>query len=264
MKTQDTRGHALLRPRVLGAYRAFHEQGFVPIFTDDGLDSKMLVEAAVEAGCRVLEYTLRRRDADRMIPWIRENFPDVYLLAGSTLDDDAIVEKQRRLFPQLRTVAELAEMGVDGFVSMIGWREEKIRAYAPAHLVIPCAMTLTEAFQAMGAGAHFVKLNGPDLSLVKTCRAEATHGFCPVFVTGGIFRERIPETFAAGAIAVGTGVDLLLKNETNGVSQARVVETLKSYLEVTRSARQKAWPMLAGPEADEKRWLESLPHYHPF
>lgn len=252
------------RSRLLEVYRAVHDQGFIPILTDDGFDSRMLVEAAVAAGCRVIEYTLRRRDADRMIPWVRENFPDLVLLAGSTLDDERIVRKQRRLHPQLRTLAELAEMGVDGFVSMIGFREETLRKYAGTHLLMPCAQTLTEAFRAVGAGAHVVKINGPDLTVVRTCRAEAAHGFCPVFVTGGQFRERIPETVAAGAVLVGTGMDLLLKNETRGAAPPRVRDAIRSYLDVTRAARARHWPQLVPAGGDEKLWLESLPHYHPF
>jgi len=54
--------------RLFDAYRAFHEQGFIPIFTEDGFDSRMLIDACVAAGLKGIEYTLRKRDADTMIP----------------------------------------------------------------------------------------------------------------------------------------------------------------------------------------------------
>ena len=51
-------------------------QGFLPIYVHDDLDSRVLVEGAIEAGCRVLEYTCRRHDAREMIP------PDYRSIAG--------------------------------------------------------------------------------------------------------------------------------------------------------------------------------------
>src|SRR5438046_1863577 len=46
--------------RVFEAYRAFHDQVFMPIFVEDGYDSKLLIEACVAAGMKGIEYTLRR------------------------------------------------------------------------------------------------------------------------------------------------------------------------------------------------------------
>jgi len=103
--------------RLFETYRAIHEQAFVPLFVHDDRDSRLLVDACVEAGCRVIEYTLRRADAHVMIPWIRRQFPRLHILVGSTLDDDGVVRRTRRRHPQLRTLVELADMGVDGFVS---------------------------------------------------------------------------------------------------------------------------------------------------
>lgn len=251
--------------RLFDAYRAFHEQGFVPIFVDDEFDSKMLVEACVEAGMKGIEYTLRRRDAHEMIPWIRKNYPDLYLIVGSTLDDDNILAKMKCRHPQLRTLAEVAAMDVDGFVSMIGWHEESIRKYAPTHIVVPTAMTVNEAFFQVGAGAHMAKLAGSDLGFVKRCRGGAAFGYCPIIVTGGMTPERIPEAMDAGAVLVATGFDLTLKGEPKDVSKGKVVEVMRCYLDATREARAKSWPeMSAAIGGDRQEWLDSLPHYHPF
>ncbi len=81
--------------RLIDVYRVLHQQAFIPIFVRDHIpDSKKLIEGCLEAGMRVIEYTQRQLDAPTMIPCIRKNYPDIYLLVGSTLDDDAIIAKQ--------------------------------------------------------------------------------------------------------------------------------------------------------------------------
>ena len=251
--------------RLLEAYRATHEQGFLPIFVKDNLDSMMLVEACLDAGMKTIEYTLRREDAHEMIPRIREQYPDLYLLVGSTLDNEAIVKRQRARFPQLMTVAEIDQYEPDGYVSMLGWSEESIRRYSPNRVIIPTAMTVNECLFQISAGAHFAKLAGTDLDFVKRCRLGAAFDYCPIMVTGGMTPERIPLAMEAGAILVATGFDLTLKGEPTSVSRKKVTEVMKQYLEATRAAREKHWPELtAGRDADVQTWLDALPHYHPF
>jgi 2-keto-3-deoxy-6-phosphogluconate aldolase len=250
--------------RLFDAYRAFHEQGFIPIFVHDDLDSKMLVDACIEAGARGIEYTLRRRDANEMIPWIRENYPNLYLLAGSTMDNEGIVGRVKRRHPQALTVAELDAMDVDGFVSMMAYSEQSIRKYAPTRLLMPCAMTSNEAFFQIGAGAHFAKLIGPDVEMVKRCRAVPTYDYCPIMITGGMTTQRIPEAVTAGAVLIGSGFDLMLKGERNP-TRATIVQRLREFIEVTAEARAKQWPeMAAAMGGDAQAWLDSLPHIHPF
>ncbi len=251
--------------RLIETYRAVHEQAFVPLFVHDDRESRLLVEACVEAGCRVVECTQRRTDAPTLIPWIRRQFPQLHVLAGSTLDDDTIVRQTQRRHPQVRTLDELADMGVDGFVSLVGWQPERIRKYAATHLVIPAAMTVNEAYQQSVAGAHFIKLIGPELDLVRMCRNAAAFGFCPLFVTGGMTTERIPEAMAAGVMVVGSGFDLLLKGLPASFPAKDVAQVIRTYLNVTQEAKRKAWPELARAEGAELRtWLGALPHNHPF
>jgi len=247
------------------AYRAVHEQGFLPIFVDDEFDSKMLVEACVAAGMKGIEYTLRRRDADKMIPWIRETYPDLYLLVGSTIDNEKIVAKQKRKYPQLLTVAELDAMGVDGFVSMLGWNRESIEKYAPSRIVMPFARTRNEAFYQIGWGAHFAKMFGSELDMVKQSRLSAAFDYCPILVTGGMTPQRIPEAMEAGAVLIATGFDLTLKGEDTNIPAEKVTEVMKTYLAATKAAREKHWPEIASTEhLSDRQWLDALPHYHPF
>ena len=249
--------------RLLQTYRAVHQQSLMPIFVADDFDSKTLVEGCVAAGLKCIEYTLRRSDAKTMIPWIRRHYPDLILLVGSTLDDDTIVAQRRERYPQLMTIDEIAQIGVDGFVSMVGWRRETIEKYAPTHLVAPTSGTLSEALQSVGAGAHFVKMAGDDLSLVRRCRGAAAFDFCPVFVTGGMTVERIPYAFDAGAVVVGAGFDLMMKDYGADASASDVAAALRPYLQAAHNARAEFWPEIED-EAEDQQWLASLPHYHGF
>lgn len=251
--------------RLFDAYRAIHEQGFVPIFVLDAFDTQVLMEGCLAAGVRAIEYTLRRPDAKKMIPWIRKRYPDMYLLAGSTLDSDRIVTRMRSKHPQLMTLRELKDAGVDGFVSMLGWRLDSIREYAPTHVVIPSAHTATEAFQQVDAGAHLVKMSGNQLDLVRTCRMPPTFDYCPIFVTGGMTVERIPEAVRAGAIAVASGFDVILKGRSEKISVQEVADAISVFVRTTQQVRNEVWPKLAKSiGADKQTWLDALPHYHPF
>jgi 2-keto-3-deoxy-6-phosphogluconate aldolase len=163
------------------------------------------------------------------------------------------------------TLDELADLGVDGFVSMVGFHEETIQRYAPSHLMVPTVMTLPEAFQAVSAGAHFCKMIGPDLKLVRLSRGDGGFGFCPPMVTGGMSLDRIPETIEAGALFVGTGFELTLKDCHQPISKTHVAEVLREYMDTARDAQRATWPVLAQhSESDMVTWLNALPHHHPF
>ena len=251
--------------RKFETYRAMHQQAFIPIFCKDGFDSKVEVEACVAAGCSVIEYTLRKPDAREMIPWIRKNYPDMLLLVGSTFDSEKIVRQMQHKHPQLMTIAEVADMDIDGFVSMINWTESSIRQYADTHVICPTAMTVGEAMNMMEWGASFIKLAGSDISFVKRCRGAAAFDYMPIFVTGGQTLETLAASFEAGAVAVASGFDLTLKGEPVTVNSEKIATVTRSYLDCARIARARYYPELAaGDGGSRKEWLAALPHFHPF
>ena len=253
--------------RLFEAYRALHEQGFVPIFVDDDLHTDLLLEACLEAGLSVIEYTLRRRDAHRMIPWIRKNYPELYLLVGSTIDDDGVIRRARQQgLRQLMTLDELADIGVDGFVSMHGFSGETIRKFCDDFLVIPAAFTPTEALRQFASGAHFIKVLGPSLDTVRLIRSAPAFDYCPVLVTGGMTRDRIPEAVAAGAVLVGTGFDVILEKSNPGIAGKKdMARCLRQFRELMQSTIDSAYPELAKARgADAATWLAALPHQHHF
>lgn len=246
-------------------YRRVHEQGFLPIFTKCDVRTEKLVEACLEAGCQAIEYTLRRPDAREMIPWIRQRYPELTLLVGSTLDNDEFVQHGRKLHPQLMTLDELAVVGVDGFVSMVGMRRETIERYSSTHLTIAPVATTFEMFNALSAGAHFVKVAGNQLDFVGTLRDDATFDLCPIMVTGGMTLERIELAVKHGASLMGAGFDLILNGHPKSASVGQIAKSLGEYIRVTQGARHEKWPALAAARGrDFCAWTAALPHYHPF
>lgn len=252
--------------RLFETYRALHEQAFLPTFVKDHIpDSKKLLEGCLEAGVRVIEYTLRRPDANTMIPWIRENYPDLYLLVGSTLDDAAIVAKQRVKFSQLLTLEELDAMEVDGFVSLVGFSADSMKQYHSRRILVPAVSTIEEAFSKVTAGAHFVKVTGSNPDLIKSYRWEPAFDYCPLFATGGLTLDRIPIAVEAGAVVASTGFNLILKACSADVSVKEIAAIIRQYMETTQNAKGATWPELAkAADVDNQTWLNALPHYHPF
>jgi 2-keto-3-deoxy-6-phosphogluconate aldolase len=249
--------------QLLENYRKVYEQGFMPIFVDDGFDTLMLVEACVSAGFEAIEYTLRRKDANTMIPLIKERYPDLAILVGSTLDENGVIERMRNRHPQLLTLDELESIGVDGFVSQLSWSSDSIREYSPRKIVIPSARTTNEAYLQVSAGAHFIKLFGNNLELVEQCRSEASFDYCPIFVSGGMNPERIPLAVEAGGVLTSAGFDVIIKDDVADATVESVAESLKQHQRATLESRALKWPAVS-PTAETNDWLRSLPHHHPF
>lgn len=246
-------------------YRRVHEQGFMPIFVEDGRDARIEVESCVAAGMKAIEFTLRRSDSRELIPWIRKNYPDLTLLIGSNIPDEKILKNRRNTYPQLMTLEEVVDLDVHGLISLLPWPPELIEKYSKTHLVFPCAATHSEAFMQIRAGAHMAKVIGPGMDVIKLCHLGASFEYCPIFVTGGQTLEIIPQSLAAGAICVAAGFDATLKDMGTDIKVDEVSDRMREYLEITHKARTEIYPTYtANINANDKQWLKSLPHYHPF
>ena len=201
-----------MKDSLLKKFRLAVEQAFIPIFVKDSFDTETLLRGCELAGVRVLEYTLRREDANVVIPTLQARYPDRVIFVGSTVDCAAITEQMKKRHPQLLTVAELAPF-VDGFVSMLPYSNETLEAYKATHLMIPTAETSGEALRQMSHGATVIKVCGPDFSFSKKLHAAPTFNYCPTFITGGVTVERMEEAFSAGNVLTAAGFDLILKGE---------------------------------------------------
>ena len=105
----------------------------MPIFGQDDFDTEVLLEGCRLAGLQVIEYTLRRTDANTVIPTLRQRFPEAVIVAGSTIDDENVIRQMQLKYPQLMSVAQLAPF-VDGFVSMLPYSDATLEKYSPTHL----------------------------------------------------------------------------------------------------------------------------------
>ena len=241
--------------------RRLIRQAFIPIFVADERDVDLQFSACRKAGLEIIEYTQRRRDSCEKIPELLAKYPETVILAGSTLDDDCIVRALRRRFPQLRTFSELAELGVSGFVSRLGFSEETFRVWRRQKLLIPCAGTVNEAYRQFAAGAHLIKVVSSDYDVVKQLAGSPVFGFCPVFVTGGASLETIPEMMEDGVLCVGAGFDAIMKRGEELPDDkyfTELVSRLKALQECAVSCRERRFPGL-NENLESEDWLQKLP-----
>ncbi len=255
-----------MNKELLKKYRALYEQCFVPIFVHDAFDTEMLLEAVKLAGVKVIEYTLRRDDANEVIPTLKKRFPEMTVCTGSNIDCEKIIGNMKRLYPQLMTMKEMEDCGIDGFVSMLPFSDETIQKYADSHILIPSASTPGEALRQVVAGATFIKMAGGDLGLIKTAKAAPTFGYCPLFVTGGVTPERMEDVYKAGAVLTASGFDLILKGMEPAILTAEIIaEKLLHFINTAKAARKTAYPQLNDVEnMTDEEFLAIVPHYHPF
>ncbi|MET1017291.1 MAG: bifunctional 4-hydroxy-2-oxoglutarate aldolase/2-dehydro-3-deoxy-phosphogluconate aldolase [Leifsonia flava] len=172
-------------------------------------------DALVDGGVTGLEITYSTPDAPAVIRALDEKYGDrIYLGAGTV------------------TTARQAEQAADAgarFLVSPGTRENLTAAMKATGLtVMTGALSPSEVMAAVEYGTDVVKvfpasLGGP--AYLKALRAPFPD--VPLMPTGGVSPENIDEWFAAGAIAVGAGGDLL----------AASALAAGDWAEITRRAR---------------------------
>ena len=249
-----------LETPALAVLRAVLRQAFLPIFGADAIPTPLQLEVCRRANVSVIEYTQRRADAGEMIPKLC-GAGEFTVIAGSVLDDDATVEALKNRFPQLRTVRQLVDAGVAGLISRTAFRKETIEALRRTHLLAPCAGTVNEAFELFAAGAQLIKIVRPDYAVLKQLGTTPLFNFAPVFITGGMNENALPEAMADGAAVAAAGFDVLVPNgETLApeVYCATASARLRRLVELARECREKRYPGIsAALEAPD--WPRRMP-----
>jgi len=176
------------------------------------------VDALVAGGVTAIEITYSTPEPAEVIREIaRRHGASVYLGAGTITTPEQ--------------AAEVAEAGAQFLVSPGSVPRVAAAMLATGRVTMLGALTPTEIMVAQDLGAHVVKvfpasLGGP--AYLRSLRGpfpDAT-----LMPTGGVNAGNIAEWFAAGAIAVGAGSDLLSPAAMASGDWLTITETARSFV----------------------------------
>ena len=251
-------------------YCELHRQGFIPIFVSDNFDAVQLAESCIEAGAKGIEITCRRKNVVDEIRRIRRDFPELIIMVGSVVDDGPMLDFLKHRREDMPSMGELAELEIDGMVSMMPMSVKTIEKFSDDYIMVPGVETFNDAVQAVEAGAHFAKFfnavnsGGPKRISLATCAA--MHGLLPVFVTGGVTLEKIKHYLDSGTAMVGSGWDVILGDkyqEAQEKPETKILtKELKRFIDETAQIRGIYQPL--NTESEQKKYLDAVTHYHPF
>lgn len=226
-------------------YLRMVQQGWIPIFVNDDRDAVILAEACVRAGLSIIEITCRRPDALKEINIVKKRWPDLIVLAGSTVENEQMVRFVNSRSFSLPTIRELAESGADGFISIFPFSRKMIDTYKHSHLLIPGVSNLTEAYQMISKGAHIAKMVCTPPEAIGLYTSAPTHQLIPILVTGGVTISSIDEYVKQGITLLAGGWDIMIsdKDKEDMDSYSRIVQ---SFVSETQSARARYGSMFSG------------------
>ena len=188
------------------------------IHADDTNDARKAIEILSECGIKVFEITLTVPNAVELIAELNDT--DILIGAGTVLNREQ--------------AEKCIEAGAKFIVSPAFNLETIEFCRAKEVAVMPGSLTPTEVLAAWNAGADCVKvfpcyvMGGA--KYLKTLKTLFPH--VEMMPTGGVSCDTIADFFAAGAIAVGVGADLVdTKAIREGDSQA-IHEKARNYLEI--------------------------------
>lgn len=178
-----------------------------------------------EAGFRMLEVPLNRPGAIDAIHALLRNAPgDALIGAGTVLsvqDVDAVKEAGGRLIVSPHCAPEVIS-----------------HAAKSGMIALPGVATPTEAFQALAAGAHGLKLFPAEMippAAVKAIRS-ILPGDAPLFPVGGIQPQNMAAYVAAGATGFGIGGSLYQP----GVDETAMRRAAEAFMNARRNLLNEA------------------------
>lgn len=201
--------------------RIIAEKVFAVLRLKDTSRIEEIANVIVEAGINVIEVTLNSQNAYQAMQRVSRNCAPCLLGAGTVLGYDSTVqalENGAKFLVSPVTDLDMLAVGNEvGITTMAG------------------ALTPTEAWQAFGAGADFVKLFplaglGPEY--LRAIRAPLE--FIRFVPTNGVTLDNVNEWFSAGAAAVGIGSALITDQDVEkgdwsviGDRAKRIIERVK-------------------------------------
>ena len=183
-------------------------------------DAHDTAAALFEAGIRIIEVPLNSPDPFESIRIIADAFGDRALVGAGTV-------------LELSGVNKVKEAGGRLIVSP-NTNTDVIKAAVAAGLVSsPGYFTPSEAFAAIEAGAHSIKLFPAEAASPAVVKAQKAvlPGDIPLIVVGGVTPQSIPEWLAAGADGFGLGGGLYKP----GQDAQTTLTKARDYVEAVRS-----------------------------
>lgn len=174
-------------------------------------------DVLVEAGFRLLEVPLNSPSPLDSIAVLRKRFPQALVGAGTVLT--------------AQEVGEVASAGGELVVAPNFDREVVVETVRRGMVSVPGIMTPTEAFAALAAGAHGLKLFPAELAspaVVKALLAVLPRG-TPLIPVGGIGAGNLREWQAAGAAGFGLGSSLYRPGDDAVTVRAKASAIVAAY-----------------------------------
>lgn len=174
-------------------------------------------DVLVEAGFRLIEVPLNSPRPLDSIAALRKRFPNAVIGAGTVLT--------------VAEVREVASAGGDLVVAPNFDREVVAEAVRLGLASLPGILTPTEAFAALKAGAHGLKLFPAEIAspaVVKALLAVLPKG-TPLIPVGGIGAENMAAWRAAGAAGFGLGSSLYKPGDDAATVRAKAAAILDAW-----------------------------------
>jgi 2-dehydro-3-deoxyphosphogluconate aldolase/(4S)-4-hydroxy-2-oxoglutarate aldolase len=175
------------------------QEKMVPILRTDSIDViEHIAEAVVEAGVKILEYTMTIRGIIQQIGKIKAKFPGLIIGLGTVLEKE--------------DAKKAIDNGVDFIVSPICNYDIVDTVKSKDKMLMLSGFTPTEIYNAHRAGSDFVKLF-PASEMEPTFIQKIKGPFpnIEVFPTGGLDLIGAIQFLSHGAVAVGMGETVFKK-----------------------------------------------------
>jgi 2-dehydro-3-deoxyphosphogalactonate aldolase len=176
--------------------------------------------AIVEAGIRIVEVPLNSPDPFASIERLAKRFGDEALIGGGTILDPEDVKRVARAGGRI-----IVSPSTDTAVIKETWEEGLVSA--------PGFFTPSEAFAALNAGAHVLKLfpaEAASPAVLKAVKAVLPHEV-PLIVVGGVKPDTMRPWLDAGASGFGLGSGLFKP----GRSATEVAAAARAYVAGVRA-----------------------------
>lgn len=201
--------------------------GIIPVIRAESADvARAVVEALAGAGLAVAEITMTVPGALDAIASVRRHLGEALVVGAGTVTD-------------ADTARNAIDAGAEFIVTPCLAPEVVDTARRADVAVIPGALTPTEVFEAFKAGGDMVKVF-PVQNVGGATYLRALRGpfpAIPLVPTGGITLDNIREMFAAGAVAVGVGGELISTDALRRRDYAAIGALATQFLAATRRPR---------------------------